>query len=179
MPDRIFLSSIALILRGLLRMIDERLGNSALPPGCRVVLYSPGFIPIPNLKEYFRMTQKVEGVEIRGDIAGYVSAGAIAILNGAGHRMDPQPVLSTIAASQTGLADAYLAEDGRVVLVGDDAQLPGAPFEARFSAIETGEEDDLVITGTYLADQVGSVDGASIGAFSSASDLPPRAAPAA
>lgn len=139
--------------------------------------------PIPNLRDPFTMNQNISNLRIRGDLPGYVSEGPVVVTNAAGHPMDPQPAAHTLAVTFTGLANAYLSQDGRVVIVGDDNGAPGAAWEMRVSAIETGDQDDLVLAGVYDPDQVGTVEGGSTGnlvAAASAAELPaPASAPEA
>lgn len=145
-------------------------------PG-RVMLAGNAFHAVNNIEEYMALTQNITDLRIRGSAAGYVSAGPVVILNERGNPMDPQPAPETLQVAHLNLQDFYVAADGRVVIIGDDAMSPNAEWSARISALETGAEDDLTLSGFYDEDAVGSVDGGALGAFTAvaAADLPPRA----
>lgn len=167
------------VIRDAVRRRVEELTPPPLPdrPG-RVTLAGGGFRPIPNLKEFCALTQRVEGARIRGDVVGYVSEGAVVILNGLGHPMDEQPPAASLTVTITDpavLEAAYLTDDRRVVIVGKDAMPTGTPWEIRISAVETGEEDDLVISGLYDPDRPGSVDTGNMGNLVAVTELPPPA----
>lgn len=145
-------------------------------PG-RVMLSGSAFHPVTNLEEYFALTQNITDIHIRGSAAGYVSAGPVVILNERGNPMDPQPAPETLNVASLNLQAFYLAADGRVVIIGDDSQAPSAPWSAKVSALETGDADDLTLSGVYDPDAIGTVDGGSLGAFTAvaAGDIPPPA----
>lgn len=145
-------------------------------PG-RVLLLGSTFVPT-NPEEHPPLVQTVTDVHIRGDLPGYVSTGAVVVLNAAGAPMVPQPAPNTLTITQTGLQNAYLSAEAKVVLVGDDGMAPGDAWSVAVSAVETGTDDDLTISGVYDPDQAGSVDGGALGSFGpvdSAGDLPPAA----
>ena len=146
-------------------------------PG-RVMLSGSTFHAVNNIEEYMALTQNITDLRIRGSAAGYVSAGPVVVRNERGNPMDPQPAPETLQVAALNLEDFYVAVDGRVVIIGDDTQAPGAPWSAKVSALETGAEDDLTLSGVYDEDAIGSVDGGALGAFTAvaAADLPPRAA---
>lgn len=174
-----FLKSVAMILRGVLRMIDDRLaaccGTEERPK--RVVLIGRSFIPVTDLKEYFAVAQEITGLRIRGDVLAYVSAGPVSVLNGKGAPMNPQPAPASLGVSQNGLEDFYIAADGRAVIMGSDAKAPDDAWDAKISCAD-GDADDFNMSGSYDPDAATTVDGGALGelsAITSPDDLPPRA----
>jgi len=138
----------------------------------RVVLFGSAFRQIDNLMELEEMTQRIEGVNIRGDKVAYVSEGPVSVLNEKSAPMDPQPELSTIAVTGINVMAAYLSSDRRLVVQPDDAQPAGTPWSVSVSADATGEEDDLVVAGIYDPDGVGLVDGSALGNFVETAEPP-------
>jgi len=182
-----FLKSVAMMLRGLLRMINDRIDHCCRPerPG-RVMVAGRGFHIVSNLKECFALTQKIEGIAIRGDIPGanpaYVTNGAVVIMNSATppKPLNPQPPYHTLGVSFEGLKGGYVAETGQVAIIPDDDQPPSAPWKISVSAVETGTEDDFEWSGFYTDDVAGGVDGLAAGDLSMVTDRPaPAVAPPA
>lgn len=172
-----FLASVALILRGLLRMIDDRLACCRPERPASITLTGRSFTPVNNLKEFFAMAQEITGLRIRGDVLAYVSAGPIVVRNGKQVPMDPQPPYSSLTPTQDGLDDFYIAADGRLVIMGSDAKLPDDPWSAKVSVAD-GDADDFNLSGAYDPDAPSDVDGGAVGqltAITDPADLPPRA----
>lgn len=146
----------------------------------RVMFRGTRFHPLTNNQEDFAMVQTVSGVRIRGSAKGYISGAPIEILNERGKRMEPQPHPSTIQVTPSNLEDAYMAEDGRAVIIGDDSQPVDAEWACTFSADATGTADDGVVTGFYDPDAPGTVDVGPLGTMTVIEgELPPRAQPPA
>lgn len=146
--------------------------------GTRVAIIGKTLIVGTDIKEISEMTSTVENLRIRGDKKFYQTTGPIVILNEAGNPLDPQPSYASVDVSGEGLADVYLAVDGRIVIIPDDSQVPEAPWSANFSVVETGTEDDLVLSGVYDPDGIGVISAASLGdlmAGGAGDPLPERA----